>query len=77
MMHHSFVVRICALPQGRWHGQVVYVGTEQVKQFLSLDAMTEFIGKCLCLALLEPPDILESDFHERTFPTFSSHDELN
>lgn len=77
MMHHSFVVRICAMPQGRWHGQVIFVGTQQAKQFMTLDAMTEFIGKCLNVSLLEPPDLLESDSHERPFPTFSFHDELN
>ena len=78
MQHHSFVIRICRDGRGRWHGKVIYVGTQQTRLFVHLDAMTEFINKHLnspVLELVELPDHLEYKLNELESDCISPDDE--
>jgi hypothetical protein len=67
MQHHSFVVRICAGAQGRWHGKVIYVGTQSARLFVHLDAMTEFISNHLNSGRFAPPDASELELNDGEF----------
>lgn len=46
MIHHSFIVRFYSGPQGRWHGHVTHVETQETQRFVQLDALAEFITRC-------------------------------
>lgn len=52
MIHHAFVVRICANSQGSWHGQVVHTASQQQETFVELDTLIEFMRTQMNAVLL-------------------------
>jgi hypothetical protein len=67
MPYHSFVVRLYAGSQGRWHGKVTHVGTQETRLFVHLDALANFINQCRDQALVQNAGLdLEAGGHNQS-----------
>jgi hypothetical protein len=62
MIHHSFVVRICAHPQGSWRGQVFHTASQQTTSFVELDTLVEFMRKQMDATLRNSSENAEMEF---------------
>lgn len=67
MIHHSFVVRICANPQGHWRGTVLHTGTQQSSAFGQFDTLVEFMRAQMSAMLLASAEFA-SDAPEQPVP---------